>query len=433
LLPVADEATFLKFVGSLGNEPKRQPDGSYRVTVEGIPLVSTAMFRFAHGYAYATLRVTDATPMPPADKLPKPEAALGTGTATLALAVHIDRVPASLRKLAVSFLGLQLGAMKDDEKDPVGAAAIDDVTALLRALLEEGERLEVNLDLDAKKEAVTLDTVLVPRKGTPLEKDVAALGALKSAVGGAAKDAVMDGMARLLLPEQMRKAANALLDETLKKGLDRLQEHEREVVEPLVKAALPTVRSGEVDAMAQMRGPGKGGKYTFVVGLGLRDGLRLEKAVKATLKSIPAKARRGITVDAEKAGEVFVHTAEQENLDAKTRELLGDGPIYFAFRDDGLVLAAGEAALDAVREAVAAKPSAAVPVRLEVGLKGLAPLLAAVDPAMKQAPEAAKEAFGGGASDRVALTVRGGARFEARVTVPTAVLTFAGALDRLRK
>src|SRR4051794_2714436 len=58
LLPVADEATFLKFVASLGNEPKKQPDGSYRVAVEGIPLINTALMRFAHGYAYVTLKVT---------------------------------------------------------------------------------------------------------------------------------------------------------------------------------------------------------------------------------------------------------------------------------------------------------------------------------------------------------------------------------------
>jgi hypothetical protein len=434
LLPVADEATFLKFVASLGNEPKKQPDGSYRVTVEGIPLINTAMFRLAHGYAYVTLRITDATPMPPADKLPTPDAALGKGSATVALTAHIDRVPASIRKLAVSFLGLQLGAMKDDEKDPVGAAAIDDATALLRALLEEGERLEVSLDLDAKKEELALDAVLTPRKGTALAKDVARLNGMGSVVGGAvAKDAVLSGLARLALPEQMRKAVNALLDDTLKKGLDRLQDHEKEIVEPLAKAVLPSLRPCELDAVAQMRGPGKGGKYTFVVGMGVKDGLNLEKAVKVALKSVPAKSRRGITVDAEKAGTINVHTAEQDNVDEKTKELLGDGPVYFAFRDDALFLAGGEEALAALREALAARAVTARPVRLEVGMKALAPLLAAVDSAMKKAPEAAKEAFAGGAADRVALEISGGERFEARVTLPTAVLTFAAALDRLRK
>ncbi|NBO93424.1 MAG: hypothetical protein EBV06_14095 [Planctomycetia bacterium] len=434
MLPVADETTFLKFVASLGNEPRKQDDGSYRVTVEGVPLISMAMFRFAHGYAYVTLRVTDATILPTADKLPKPEIGLGKGTATASMTIHVSRVPMSVRKLAVSFLGLQWGAMKDEEKDPVGAAAIDDATALLRSLLEEGERMTIQLDLDPKKEIFTLDTSVTPRKGTAMAKDVNALGAMRSAVAGLlVKDALLSGVSHVLLPEQMKKAANAVLDDTFKKGIDQLQEHEREVIEPLIKAALPTLRAGGFDGAVQMSGPSKNGKYRFVVGLGLKDGSKLEQAVKAALKNIPEKSRRGILVDAEKAGVVPIHRVDQSKADVKTRELLGDGPAYFAFRDDALFLAAGESALEALRETLAVKTVTATPLRLQVGINALAVLLSLVDPTMKDAPQAAKEAFKGKVSDRVTLEITGGDQVAMRLTMPTAVLTFAGALDRLRK
>lgn len=434
LLPVADEATFLKFVASLGHEPKKQADGSYRVGVEGVPLISTAMFRFAHGYAYITLRVTDATPLPSADKLPTPETALGKGSASVALTAHIDRMPASLRKLAVSFLGLQLGAMKDDEKDPLGAAAIDDFTALLKSLLEEGERVEVLLDLDSKTETLALSTHLAARSGTKLAKDVSSLGDTTSVLAGAtSKTAPMSAGLRLILPAEMKKAVDQLLDDTLKKGLDQLQEHEKEVVEPLARAILPTLKRGETDALLQLRGPGKGGKSCIILGLGIKDGLKLETALKTALKAVPEKSRAGITMDVEKAGLINVHSVAQDRADAKTKELLGDGPMYFALRDELLFLAAGDGALEALREAMMVRPTKTQPIRLEVAMKGLAPLLAAVEPTLAKAPDAAREAFPGTTDDRVTLEMTGGERFQVRLKLPTSVLTFAGALDRLRK
>jgi hypothetical protein len=66
-----------------------------------------------------------------------------------------------------------------------------------------------------------------------------------------------------------------------------------------------------------------------------------------------------------------------------------------------------------------------------MSLKALAPALAKVDPEMKDAPKAAKEAFGDG-DDRVRLEATGGNTFTLKLTLPTAALTFANTLDKAR-
>lgn len=431
LLPVADEAAFLKFVGSLGHEPKKQADGSYRVTVEGIPFISQAMFRFAHGYAYVMLKITDGTKLPAEAELPKPEVALGKADASVSLIVHIAAIPAPLRKVAVSMIGLQLGGFKGEgDGDPLRDAVVEDATAWMKALLEEGERVALHLSVDPKAEQVRLEMAATAREGTALAKDLTNAGSLQSpAASVLARDAALTGAMRLVFPRFTNQSLRTLIDKNVTDLLDLLQAHERETAEPLAKALLPTLKAGSLDVAAQMRGPDKDGRYGVVLAVGVQEGKKLEAGIKATYAKLTARSKRGLKLDAEKAGEIAIHQAEQERIDAKTRELLGDGPVYFALRDDVLILAGGADALKVLREALATKPTKATPLRVEMSLKALAPALAKVDPEMKDAVKAAKEAFGDG-DDRVRLEATAGTTFTLKLTLPTAALTFANTLDK---
>lgn len=433
LLPIADEAAFLKFVGGLGHEPKKQPDGSYRVTVEGIPFISQAMFRFAHGYAYAMLKITEGTKLPAEADLPKPELALGKANASVSLAVNIAAIPAPLRKVSVSMIGLQLGGLKGEgDGDPLRDALVEDATAWMKALLEEGQRVELHLNVDPKTEQFRVEMAATAREGTALAKDLASVGNLQSpAASVLAREAALTGAMRMVFPRFTNKSLLPLIDKNVNDLLDLLQAHERETAEPVAKALLPTLKAGGLDVAAQMRGPDKDGRYGVIVAVGVREGKKLEAGIKETYGKLTARSKRGLKLDADKAGEIAIHQADQERIDAKTRELLGDGPVYFALRDDVLILAGGADALKVLKEALATKPATAAPLRLEMSLKALAPALAKVDPEMKDAPKAAKEAFGDG-DDRVRLEATGGNTFTLKLTLPTAALTFANTLDKAR-
>src|SRR5262249_47045336 len=55
LLPIADEKTFLDFLGALNLEPKKDKDDLYTLKIENVPV--PVLFRFAHGYLYAAPRL----------------------------------------------------------------------------------------------------------------------------------------------------------------------------------------------------------------------------------------------------------------------------------------------------------------------------------------------------------------------------------------
>jgi hypothetical protein len=239
----------------------------------------------------------------------------------------------------------------------------------------------------------------------------------------------MGGVVHLALPDGVRQALVPVTDELIAAALDRADASHRELITPLVKALTPTAHAGKLDLVADVRGPGKGGKYTFVAAVRLEKGLAVEKAFKELIANLPADAVGKLKTDEAKAGPINIHKVNQE-LNAQTVEMFGDTPLYFALRDDALLIAFGEDALAAIKAAATAKPAAAKPVRLELSLARIARLLARQQ---KAAPAAAQEAFKEPGSDRVLLEVQAGAGLQVRLRLKTAVLTFASLMDRARQ
>src|SRR5207302_11465057 len=119
----------------------------------------------------------------------------------------------------------------------------------------------------------------------------------------------------------------------------------------------PTLKSGELDAGFDVRGPEAGGKvYTMVSAVRLKGGSDVEKALRAVVKALPegAEGFLGLKFDAEKAGAVAVHRINPPNRDEGAKRLFGEEPFYFAFREDALFVAAGKDGLSASKAATAA-------------------------------------------------------------------------------
>src|SRR5205085_593371 len=109
---------------------------------------------------------------------------------------------------------------------------------------------------------------------------------------------------------------------------------------------------------------------------------------------------------------------DPEHVTDQAKELFGEGTLFFAVRNDAVIVTAGEKALDAIKEAVAARPKAGKLVELEVSLGRLAKQLAAQN---KAAPDAAKKAFKEEGSDKVRLSVSSGSKIEVKLNVKSAV------------
>jgi hypothetical protein len=435
LLPIADEATFLKFLDSLDLKPEKDKTGLYTLTVENSPF--PVLFRFANGYLYGTVKFSDAVTLPAKDKLPLPAAVLAGGGGVLSVTANIDRIPLEIRKLGVSASALTLGNMKEEKPEGETPAAealrgaiLDEAAARVKSLLLDGGAATLKIDVDRKSHDLSLSFTLDAKNGSALAKSFAAVGKEKSVAAALAGKAAMGGFLHLALPASVRKVLGPAVDEAMRKGLDNLEKDHRELLAPLADAFKATAKAGTLDLGLTLRGPGKLGKYTLVGSFQVADGENIEKAARKVLDKLPDEAKKPFKIDVAKAEGVAIHRVEQEKMAPQAKELFGEGPLYFAVRKDAVIFTTGEKALETLKEALAVEPKAGKALQLEMSLGRIANLLAQQN---KAAPEAAKKAFTEKGSDKVRLSVAAGGKLEVKLNVKSAVLTFAGLMDKARK
>jgi hypothetical protein len=431
LLPVSDEKAFVKFLKKMDFKVEKDDDGVHTVNVENVPF--PILFRFAHGYAYATPKMAAKTTVPEADKLPKPDVVLGDKGGAASLTVNLDHVPEQIRKVAVSAAALQLDSLKEqqvkgesDTQKELRSSMLDELSTCVKLLIEDGGPVTLDLSVDQKHHDLSVSLKAAGKPDTALAKKLKAMGEAKGLAGLIGKDSAFGGFVNFSFPADTVKPLGAAVDEGFKTALDLLDDNGRKLVEPLVKALDKTAKSGSLDAAVDLRGPNKDGKYTVVVGLRVKDGDKIEEAVKKVIDGLPDEAKKPFKLDADKAEGVNVHTVQQCDVDADTKKLFGDGPLYFALSKDVLIVTIGDDALKAIKAGLATKPKAAGAAKLEVSLARLAPVLAKQ---RKNAVELAKETFKHKGSDKVTFSVEAGAALEVKLRIKTAVLAYAAKLD----
>jgi hypothetical protein len=396
------------------------------------------LFRFANGYLYGMAKLNDKMTLPDKDKLPSPEAVLGEAGGVVSLTANIDQIPAQVRKLGVSASALMLGEAKErdlpgatEKQKALFAALLDDVSRQVKSFLEDATTAQVKLDVDQKTSEVTATLTLDGKPGSKLVKDLASLSPAASVAAGlVGKDSVMGGFLHLAMPDAVKKAAAPAIEEAIAKAMDNADPNFRDLIAPLVEKLKPTATSGRLDVGLDMRGPGKKSKYTVVTSLQVEKGADIEKALKELLDKLPDAAKEAIKTDVATENGVNVHRVTQTKVDEQAKEMFGDGPLYFAVRDDVVFVTMGEDALSAIRDAAKAKATAGQPMRLTISAARLAPLMAKEQ---KAAPEAAKKAFTAPGSDQVRLSIDAGERLEVKLSIKTAVLAFASYLDQAKK
>jgi hypothetical protein len=440
LLPVADQETLLDTLDALGSRAEKGKDGIYTAEVAGLPY--PVAFRFANGYAYATVKVTDKQLAGlDKNKLPKPEDVFAEGAGSLvALTVNLDQLPAGLKRAATVQVSQALADAK--EKAPPGGetekqkefrlAVLDELAVQAKALIEGSGALTLRADLDRKSNDLSLGLSLKGEPGSTLAKNIASLAPTTSVSASLlAKNSVMNGALHLALPASVRKAVEPVLDEGFKKALESESDAEkREVGRALIDAITPTLKAGVLDVGFDLRGPGKEDKYTLVLGMQVKDGPALDKALRKAVAALPAGEKENVKLDAVKEDGIAITEIKPKNADENTKRVLGEGPGYLAIRKDAFFIAFGADALEAMKGALKAEPGTAKVINLGLSLKGLIPL-APND--QKEAETAAKSAFAEKESDRVNLSVEGGKTLQVKVRIKAQVLAFLSLLDKARK
>jgi hypothetical protein len=426
LIPIADEQAMLKLLDNLNVKPVKGDDGIYTVSLPGP--APNVFFRFANRYAYVTAR--DKSILAKADALVPPEVIAPPSPSTaFSINVHVDRIPENLKQFAIPQIERALADVKKAEKGESKAQlelkkqVADELASRLATLIRDAGAVEMRVDIDRQTDTLAWDLSLEAKPGSKLATLLADVGNSKSLFGGLARsDSAASGLLHLTLPETIRQALPALIDEEYQKAHDKETDAgKRTLMEQAYKALLPSLKSGELDAAFDLRGPGASKHYTVVAGLKLQEGKGVEKFLRDLVSNLPEKDKAKIHLDAEKVGEVGIHRVEITPADEGFTKAFGESVVYAAFRNDAVLFAAGEQAVSALKDALALEPKAAQPVQLELAVSRLA--LAMRD--KPEAPAVAEKVFGKDKdSDRVRIRLEDGKSLRLHAEAKAKVLQF---------
>jgi hypothetical protein len=438
LIPVKDEDAVLALLDNLNLKVEKGDGGIYTLNLDftQVPIY----FRFANGYAYVTAlnrsALQDKAKLPaPGDLLPADNQALVSFTA------YLNRIPENLRQRFVSEVQGKAKEAKEERKEKETDAqhalkeeAITEIVNIATQVVREGRALQAQVVVDRKANQLVLEAGLDARPGSPLAGMLEHLGAQKSLFAGlAGKDAALDLAFHIAAPEHALKPFADVLDEGIKSSLAKETDaRKREQGEKLIKALLPSLKAGELDAGFVIRGPASDHTYTLVGGIKIKDGEDLEKTVRQLIDGLPEKDRNKVHFDAAKTGEVAIHRLDvADSIDEQGKKLLGpQAELYVAFRRDALLVAAGHDALSAIKEAVVHQPAPGRPFGVDLHLARFAPFMEKDNPG---ATKIAEEVFKKEGTDRVRIDVEGGKEVRLRVRITPEALAFYSKVDEAKK
>jgi hypothetical protein len=439
LVPIADRDAFLNMLqqtAKLKVEEPKDKDGVYKTEPPQAP--SPVYFRFANGYAYATLG--DEANID-AKTLPKPAEVLGGRPEHLISAtVRIDRLPDGLKKMAIA--GAE-NALAQGKEQPVPnetpamkefrSKMVDKLAGTVKEVLEGGEEAALRIHVDPKAEEFAIELELLGAKGSQLAKDIRSIRENKSVAGGAtaSADAAFSLNLSIGLPADLKSQFPKVVDDAVAEALKQAPVPGEILTkaDPLIKALLPTVKAGELDLGASLVGPDKDDKYTLVGALKLVDGKKVEGVIKETAKKeLPPEASDLFKFDEDSLpGGAKVHrVAIADKLDENGKKVFGKSDLYLTFRDDLLIVAIGPNAKDALKKAVASKPADVGVFRAQVHMSRIAPLAGDNAQELAAAKAAAEKVFGkgGGKADVLKFSIDGGDSLKVRITAQGKAIQF---------
>lgn len=444
LVPVSDEKAFLGLLEENKVQLTKEKDGAYSVAVPNAQIPVAIYLRFIK--SYACIAVGDRDALAP-DKLSDPATVL-TGKKSgeaVAASVRIDKIPDAVKQLALGQLELQVANLQDQKiegeteaQKRAREASTKETVEQITAVIKDGREMALTLDLDRQNGTIGVEFSLSALPNTKLHKMFAEQGTSMSRVAGLLTgDSVARANFRSAVAEGSRPALIASLEETVRKGLaEEKDEAKRRLGEKLFQVLEPTLKAGEIDAAAEMRGPTSKNLYTLVAASQVKDGKTIAAALPEIVKDLPEASRKHVQVNAESAGDVKIHRVDVhkgEGWDADAKKTFGDNPLYFAVAPEMMVFALGDEALAAVKQALKVQPKSVQPMRIEASV---ARLVAAFPG--KHTPQeiakAAEAAFGGkSGQDTVRMVLEGGDAVRMRIDAKVALLKFVATLEEGKK
>ncbi len=397
VVPVVGEKDFLGFLERLKvtAEPVKDKKGVYKlegVAAEVLPKDSLIQFT-PGGWAHIGLNVGE--PIDPKNLIAPGDLINNADQSLYSATVFPGRVPEKLLAHLLDQMDNTVNAFKGF----AAAGAPKHVGKMLMTIFDEGPKLirrygetglkqadEVSMRFSwdqATGDSVT-ELTLMPKSGTPLAKDIAAIAATKNRFAGLVpKDAAGGFLFKApLFATEIQEIVAAMLEAgKVELTMGDLPEAFHPVVDEIAKGLIRSVKKGDLDGALAIL-PAKDGKFTVVGGVSFDDAFEADKELRKAGKV--AALVKLFEFDVAKVGDVNIHKVPfhrgiPANAVEPMEKVFGkDSPGYVAFAKDAVFVAYGPDALTAIEAAIAAKPGPAPAIDLTGNMKHLHKLIGAL-------------------------------------------------------
>lgn len=423
LIPVANEKRFLELLQRFFGAAEKDKEGIYR-------FANGNFFRIVIEKGYVFAGEKDDT----LKSRPDPKKALAYDhTGSLLFRIRLDQLNGKARESALMFPKQFWGTPIENSAEPelirklrkeVAASA----NKLIESVLKEGKEIVAQFAIDRKTEEIAIDWKMTAKPDTSLAKTFAQLGNTQSRFAALpALGSAMGLQLHWILPADLTEAVRPTIDEAIRRVmLNAPAETVRRNAAQVADALDPTLRSGELDAGIRLLGPSKDSNYTLVLGMRLKEGLKIDGAVRSLIKSLPESDQEKFKFDAARIGGTPIHRADvHHDFNETFIAIFGGNPIYYSIRADAFWLAIGPDAQGALKQSIAAGPQKATPFDYELSFARLGGLMSTDKEMRAVLARAADEAFGKtGNKDTAQIRVEGGETLRVRFAIKAPIVRY---------
>ncbi len=429
MVPISDEAAFLKLLENMHIKFEKDKDGVYTVDLPNSP--APLFFRLANNCLYVTAMDRghlDHKKLVAPDKM-----ATNNPNQLLGVTLSMDRIPDDVKQMALGQIEMRLADIKNRKNDgetPDQARSrrqgLDVLAVVTKTVLSEGKSLDFHWNIDRAKDDVSMSFTAEAKPGTMMAASIEMLGNGKTRFAPASDSSLHVGL-NFAIPEALR-VWMPFLEMGLKDQVATQKDPQKKAMAAkAIEALWPTLKAGVIDLHLAVGSPNSGGNYNLLTAIGVQGGDKIESTLRELIGKLPETDRAQIKIDATKIGDVSLHQLKIDKLDPEAKRLFGNNASAWAgIGKTAMMLGLGgdaAAAFAALTSSDVLKPAPAIVI------EGSVSKLASLDKDPVSSTIAAQVFGSTPGTDRFRLSLDGGQQLKLSASFKGRGLTFLQQLN----
>ncbi len=327
-----------------------------------LPDGNTKLFLVAtKEYLFASLVPVDAGALSskkPSDWMPR-----HSGAGDLSLTLRFDTLPTWFQKTMLDGVEQNLSTQRERQPGENDAtyqgriAGMDLVLTGFKSLVTQGADLSFDVGVDKQKGELVLQLTTSARPGTGMESTLKRFGERRSLFGAWSGEGPLTAWLNVPLPKEFQKLMGDSFDNSRDQAMSKIEDaKQKELTTKLLDLMRPVITADTLDASFDLLGPIKassGAKYVMLGGIKVPNGKQIDATFRDMIKEIPKEEAVDVSIDFAKGADgTSIHKIKTPNTDPQSKMLLGEASVFFAIRDDAVMIAIGEEGQDVLSKSL---------------------------------------------------------------------------------